>query len=201
VSESLGSTGGPTFSFTREASDQQLVLAVVHRDDEALAEIYLRHAGPAFALGKRVLWDGGLAEEVVQEVFVKLWIDPGRFNPARGSLRSFLLAQIYSLAVDVLRSESARRGREERDARLAAEAGCDVEHEVADILLAEHLRDVLSELPDSESKPIELAYFGGLSYREVARVLSEAEGTVKSRIRAGLTRMRNSQDLRIRLAR
>jgi RNA polymerase sigma-70 factor (ECF subfamily) len=201
VGESLGSNEMAPAPAEKEASDEELVLAIARRRDDALAEAYRRHAGPVFTLSKRLLWDGGLAEEVVQEVFVKLWIEPGRFDPARGTLRSFLIAQTHSRAVDVLRSESARRRREERKAPMAAAAGCDVEHEVAAIMLADHVRDGMSEIPDSERKPIELAYFEGYSYREVARILGEAEGTVKSRIRAGLKRMRNSQELRIGLYR
>jgi RNA polymerase sigma-70 factor (ECF subfamily) len=176
----------------KDASDERLVLAIARWRDDALAEAYRRHAGPAFALAKRLLWDAGVAEEVVQEVFVKLWHDPERFDSARGTLRSFLLAQTHSRSVDLLRSETARRRREEREARATAEAGYDLQSEVGDIMVAEHVRDALSEIPETERKPIELAYFGGHSYREVAQLLGEPEGTVKSRIRAGLKRMHGS---------
>ncbi|HEV8063623.1 MAG TPA: sigma-70 family RNA polymerase sigma factor [Acidimicrobiales bacterium] len=170
-------------------SDERLVLAIARWRDDALAEVYRRHAGPVFALARRLLWDQGVAEEVVQEVFLKLWHDPERFDAARGTLRSFLLAQAHSRSVDLLRSEGARRRREEREARMTAEAGYDVEHEVGDIVVADHVKQALSGIPEAERAPIELAYFGGHSYREVAQMLGEPEGTVKSRIRSGMKRM------------
>jgi len=174
------------------ASDERLVLAIARWRDDALAEAYRRHAGPAFALAKRVLWDVGVAEEIVQEVFVRLWHEPDRFDPARGTLRSFLLAQVHSRSVDFLRSETARRNREEKEARSTAQSGYNLEDEVHNVLEGEHIREALDAIPESERKPIELAYFGGHSYREVAQLLGEPEGTVKSRIRAGLRRMHES---------
>jgi len=122
-----------------EASDTALVLAVARYRQEALAETYRRHAGSVFALAKRVIGDPVLAEEVVQEVFLRLWNDPDKFDPARGSLRSYLLAQTQGRAVDLLRSEGSRRRREETEARQAAESGYDIEHEVWDLDLAEHV--------------------------------------------------------------
>src|SRR5918996_5186319 len=104
----------------REASDSSLMLAVGRWHQEALAEIYRRHAGSVFGLARRVLTDKVLAEEVVQEVFTQLWNHPERFDPERGSLRAFLLAHAHGRSVDLLRSEVARKLREQRDARLAA---------------------------------------------------------------------------------
>ena len=172
------------------ASDAQLVVAIGRWRQEALAEAYRRHAGAVMALASRVLASRNLAEEVVQEVFVRLWNDADRFDPARGSLRSWLLAQAHGRAVDLLRSESARKAREERDVRGRAESGYDLEHEVFDLAVAEQVRDALTALPADERRAIELAYFGGLTYREVAVRLDQPEGTVKSRIRAGLKRLR-----------
>jgi RNA polymerase sigma-70 factor (ECF subfamily) len=171
------------------ASDPSLVLAVARFDESALAELYRRHAGAVFALAKRVLWDQALAEEVVQEVFLRFWSQPERFDSERGSLRSYLLALTHGQAVDQLRSEGSRREREKRDARATAESGYDLEREVWDLALAEHVREALSSLPHAERRAIELAYFGGCTYREVATLLEEPEGTVKSRIRAGLRRL------------
>lgn len=174
----------------REASDPALVVAIGRWREDALAEAFRRHAGAVLALARRVLGDAALGEEVVQEVFLKLWSAPERFDPARGSLRSFLLAQAHGRAVDMLRSNSSRRRREERDASLSADSGYDIEREVWDLAVAEHLQDVVKNLPVDERRAIELAYFGGHTYREVATMLGQPEGTVKSRIRSGLKRMR-----------
>ena len=172
------------------ASDAVLVLAIGRYRQEALAEAYRRHAGAVFGLARRLLSRQNLAEEVVQEVFLRLWNNPERFEPARGTLRSYLLAQTHGRAVDLLRSEGSRRAREERDARSTAEAGYDLEHEVWDLATADQVRRALQALPDGERDAIQLAYFGGHTYREVAVRLGEPEGTVKSRIRAGLKRLR-----------
>ncbi|MEZ5247788.1 MAG: sigma-70 family RNA polymerase sigma factor [Ilumatobacteraceae bacterium] len=171
-------------------SDAGLVLALARYRHEALAEVYRRHAGAVFGLAKRLLGDQARAEEVVQEVFLRLWNHPERFDPERGSLRSFLLAQAHSRSVDVLRSEAARRRREERDAQHHAESGYDLDRQVWDLALAEHVRTAMEKLHPGERAAVELAYFGGRTYREVAAELGEPEGTVKSRIRNGLKRLR-----------
>ncbi|MFN2503077.1 MAG: RNA polymerase sigma factor [Acidimicrobiales bacterium] len=172
------------------ASDAALVLAIGRWREDALAEAYRRHAGAAFGLARRLLGDKERAEEVLQEVFLRLWHRPDRFDPERGSLRSYLLAQTHGRAVDLLRSETSRRRREERDARATAESSPDIEQEVVDHTVAERVKDVVAALPPEERKAIQLAYFGGHTYREVAVMLDAPEGTVKSRIRSGLRRMR-----------
>jgi RNA polymerase sigma-70 factor, ECF subfamily len=174
-----------------ELSDAQLVVSIARYREEALAEAYRRHGGAVFGLSRRLLRDPALGEEIVQEVFLRLWEHPERFDPDRGSLRSYLLAQCHGRSVDLLRSDTARRRREERDLRRTAESGYDLEHEVWDMSVAERVKDALIALPAGERQAIELAYFGGHTYREVAVMLDEAEGTVKSRIRAGLRRMRD----------
>ena len=174
----------------RDASDAILVVGVGRYRQEALAEAYRRHAGAVFALARRLLVDRAMAEEVVQEVFLRLWHRPDKFDPERGSLRSFLLAQTHGRSVDILRSEVSRRQREERDARETAEAGYDIEHAVVDLAVADEVREAMAVLPAGERAAIELAYFGGHTYREVASLLDEPEGTVKSRIRSGLRRLR-----------
>ena len=174
----------------QEMSDGGLVVAIGRYREDALAEAYRRHAGAVFSLARRVLADLTAAEEVVQEVFLRLWTQPDKFDPGRGSLRSYLLAQTHGRSVDLLRSNISRRRREEREARQTAEGGYDLEHEVWDLAVADQVKQVVAVLPVAERKAIELAYFGGHTYREVATLLGEPEGTVKSRIRAGLKRMR-----------
>jgi RNA polymerase sigma-70 factor (ECF subfamily) len=154
--------------------------------------VYRRNAGPVFGLARRVLGDAAVAEEVVQEVFLRLWHEPGRYDPERGSLRTFLLSQVHSRSVDMLRSDTARRQREVRDARSTASGQYDVEHEFLDIAVAQGVRDAMGVLQPSERSAIELAYFGGHTYREVASILGEPEGTIKSRIRSGMRRMQSS---------
>lgn len=173
-----------------QASDDALVVAIGRWRQDALAETYRRHAGAVFGLARRVLASRELAEEIVQEAFLWLWDHPDRFDPARGSLRTFLLSHAHHRAVDVVRSEVSRRAREERQHRDQAEAGYDLEHEVLDMAIASNVREALDGLPPDERRPIEMAYFGGRTYREVAVILDQPEGTVKTRIRSGLRRLR-----------
>jgi len=172
------------------ADDATLALAVRDRDERALSELYNRHVGPCLGLARRVLGDRTLGEEVVQEVFVRLWREPERFEPGRGSMRSFLMAQVHGRSVDLLRAETARRAREEREALRRVDVDIDLEREVLQLTEAEAVRRALATLSDGEREAIELAYFGGHTYREVATLLEQPEGTVKSRIRAGLLRLR-----------
>ncbi len=174
-----------------DVSDATLAVAIGRFDQRALAEAYRRHAGAVFGLARRLLSDTARAEEIVQEVFVRLWNEPLRFDPERGTLRSFLLANAHGRSVDLIRSDVARRTREERDAHRTADAGYDIAHEVWDMALASHVRDAMNALSEDERAAIELAYFGGLTYREAAGQLGAAEGTVKSRIRSGLKRLRS----------
>ena len=173
-----------------KVSDSAVVLAIAGSRPDALSEAYRRHGEAVLGLARRLLSDGALAEEVRQEVFLRLWNHADRFDPERGALRSYLLAQTHGRAVDVVRREIARCRREERDAERAVEPDYDLEREVQELLVAEHVRAALTELSDGERRAIELAYFGGFSYRQVAAILGECEGTVKGRIRSALRRLR-----------
>ena len=170
-------------------SDSVLVVAVARRNQAALAELYRRHGGSLFCAALRVLSVRELAEEVVQDIFIRLWRSPERFDPARGSLRAYLLAQCHGRAVDIVRSESARRRWEESTAN-RAEAHDVVEEEVLDFVIGEKVRAAVGTLCRVEREAISLAYFGGHSYVDVASILGIPEGTAKSRIRSGLARLR-----------
>ncbi|HXA33828.1 MAG TPA: sigma-70 family RNA polymerase sigma factor [Acidimicrobiales bacterium] len=174
------------------ASDANLVVAIARWHEPAMAEAYRRHGGAVHALARRLLRHQPSAEEITQEVFLDLWQHPEKFDAQRGTLRSFLLARTHGKSVDLIRSEESRKAREERTSRHTATAGYDVEHQVFDLVVADQVKESMAELPDDMRQPIELAYFGGHTYREVAVILHAAEGTVKSRIRTGLTRLRAS---------
>ena len=148
-----------------------------------------RSRRPTAATPERV--SDSRAEEIIQEVFVRLWNEPNRYDPERGTLRSFLLAHTHGRSVDLIRADAARRRREEREAREQADGGYDIAHEVWDLALAGHVREAMETLHPGEREAIELAYFGGLTYKEAAEQLGEPEGTVKSRIRSGLKRLRS----------
>lgn len=169
--------------------DTALVVAVGRFQEQALAEVYRRHGGSAYALASRVLRDDARAEEVTQDVFLRLWEQPERFDPSRGSLRSYLLVQAHRRAVDLLRQDTARTERHARAAQMEAAPGYSLEDEIWDLTVSERVKEAFASLPDGERNAIELAYFGGHTYREVASILAEPEGTIKSRIRSGLRRL------------
>ena len=172
-----------------QLSDIGLVVAITRRQRDALAEVYRRH-GERVHRRARVVVGESLADEVVQEVFLRLWQEPERFQPHRGVLRTFLLKQAHGRAVDLLRSENARRARESADVHQKTNAGAEVEDAALARLAGEDLWRALSSLHDGERDAIALAYFAGHTYREVADLLEQPEGTVKGRIRSGLARLR-----------
>jgi RNA polymerase sigma-70 factor (ECF subfamily) len=171
--------------------DRTLVDAIMRRDEVALAEAVRRHRGAVLGFALRLVGDEARAEDIAQEVFVRLWERASRYDGQRGALRVFLLAVTHSLAYDVLRSDTARRAREQRDA--AQRTGAPVvavESQVVARSVATAVREALAGLPEPERNAVGLAYLDGHSYRAVARILGEPEGTVKSRIRNGLSKLR-----------
>jgi RNA polymerase sigma-70 factor (ECF subfamily) len=160
-------------------------------DESALREAYREHGPAVLGLATRVLGNAAIAEDVMQDVFVHLWQHPDRFDPARGRLRSYLLAMTHSRAVDRLRAEASQRRRIDA-VRREPQNSVDVDPTRA--LTADDtntsVRHALAGLPSDQRVPIEMAYFGGLSYRDVAVALEEPEGTIRYRIRAGMQKMR-----------
>jgi len=174
-----------------ESPDRDWSRRLIAGDEHALREAFRAHAPAVLGLATRVLGNEAAAEDVLQDVFVRLWERPETFDPARGRLRSYLLAMTHSRAVERLRAEDSQRRRAEalrRDAvtTTAIEPGDDLAVQTTGTAV----RRALAGLPPDQRAPIEMAYFGGLSYREVAVALDEPEGTIRYRIRAGMQKMR-----------
>jgi RNA polymerase sigma-70 factor (ECF subfamily) len=157
-------------------------------DESALTEVYDQYASFVYGLALRVIGDPRAAEDVSQDVFVAIWERPEAFDPERGSLRTWLGTLAHRRAVDYVRREEARRRRAERDASRRASVP-DVEEIAVALVTAERVREALDLLPDEQRRAIQLAYFGGKTYRQVAEVLGIPEGTAKSRLRLGLRRI------------
>lgn len=185
-------SGGSSVADLAGLPDVDVVVALADGDQAALAEIYGRYGGAVWAVARRVCGDRTLAEDVTQTVFTDLWRRPHRFDPSRGALRPWLVAQAHARAVDTVRSETARRRRHDREAQLAPPAIPDVKSEVHLAAQSDQVRRALARLDHDEREAIVLSYFGGHSYRETAALLGAPEGTVKSRIRRGLVGLRRA---------
>jgi RNA polymerase sigma-70 factor, ECF subfamily len=178
-----------------EPTDALAAARLVAGDDYALAEVFDRHAPAVYGAALRVLGDGSAAQDVVQDVFVELWCSPGRYDPAAGPLRTFLLVLARHRAVDLVRSELRRVARQERHYRLTPRwAQPSPGDEVADADAAGVVREAIQRLPQGQRQVIELAYFQGLSCREVALAAGIPEGTAKSRLRLALTKLETLLD-------
>lgn len=157
-------------------------------EEGALNEIYDQFSSFVYGLALRVIGDARAAEDVSQDVFVTVWERPAAFDPDRGSLRTWLGTLAHRRAVDHVRREEARRRRAIKDAARPVSTP-DVEEMALALVTAERVRSALDTLPDDQRRAIQLAYFGGKTYRQVAEVLGIPEGTAKSRLRLGLRRI------------
>ena len=167
-----------------------LVARLAAGDDRALAEAFDSLGWAVHMTALRVLRDAVLAEDVVQDVFVQLWCNPDRFDERLGSLRTYLMLCARHRAQDLLRGELRRGGREVRYQRLIpAQRERSPGDEVVDAATQSAVRDAVRSLPPDQREVVELAYFGGLSYRDVARTVGIAEGTAKSRLRLALAKL------------
>jgi RNA polymerase sigma-70 factor (ECF subfamily) len=182
---------------TGATSEGELAVALLAHIEEAHAYVFRHYASIVAQASRSVLHHRGQVDDVVQSVFEGLWRHPARFDPTRGSLAHYLKLGARTRSIDVVRSESARSERSVRFLRHAAE-GRNVEDDVIAAASNGDIRRTLHLLPERERKPIELAYFGGSTYRMVAAQLGLPEGTVKSRIRSGLAHLRDLDPIRTR---
>jgi RNA polymerase sigma-70 factor (ECF subfamily) len=172
--------------------DEQLLEAIARGAESALRELYDRFAGPMWAVARRLVGDDCRAEDVVQDVFVRLWERAGDYDSARGTVRTWLLVQVRSRSIDVIRSERARSDRERHHDPTVIDL---TNMRTPDEVIAREFESssvvrALDHLPPPQRQAIELAFFDGLSYRQIAKMLELPEGTVKGRIRLALERLR-----------
>ena len=173
-------------------SDEALVALVSRSDESALAELYDRIGGTAYGLAYRVLRDEALAEDAVQEAFLGLWRSAGSFVPERAKASTWILTLVHRRAVDVVRREQRRRTEPLEAAPEPAEGSAE---EAAWLRLdRERVQAALAQLPDQQREAIELAYYGGYTQSELADRLGQPIGTIKSRMFAGLARLRELLD-------
>ena len=168
-----------------------LLILVARGDHEAFEQIYDRMAGPVYGVVRQVLRDPAQSEEVAQEVLLEIWRTASRFDPDRGSAAAWALTIAHRRAVDRVRSENASSLREHKAAPDVSRGDDDIADVVAESLDYQRVRRCLDGLTELQRESIRLAYYGGYSYPQVAQLLGVALGTVKTRIRDGLIRMRD----------
>ena len=173
----------------RPWAERVLVERLSGGDETALADLYDRYAGFVYGLALRTLVDPQAAEDITQEVFVSLWQHPERIDSQRGTLRGFIGTLTHRRAVDAVRREEAHRRREARVARGDEVTVPDIADTVLRADTSGRVRTALEVLPDAQRRALELAYFHGYTYRQVADVLDIPEGTAKSRLRLALARI------------
>ena len=190
----MGAVSPPVRRPEDPAADADLLRRLRAGDRTAVDDLYERFRRPAFALARRILADDSLAEDVLQEVFLGVWRDPSAYDRARGSFSSWLLAVVHHKAVDAVRREESQRRRQtlaEEDLALDEPgAARDVEEEAWTRVVAEQVRSALGSLSAPQREALTLAYYGGYTQREVAALTGTPLGTVKTRMLAGMRRLR-----------
>lgn len=174
--------------------DANLIQLVMARDGQAFRGLFDRHAALANGLAFRIVRQSQLAEDIVQEAFLAVWQEPQRYDPSRGSVRSWLMGIVHHRAVDTVRREQAHRRRAEKAAASEIDVDPDPMDEVVSALTldaeAPRLREALSRLPQSQREVIERMYFDGFSQTHIAEATGVPLGTVKSRTLLGMRRLR-----------
>lgn len=174
---------------------EMLIRCVARGDEQAFAELYDHVAGPVLGVVTRILRDRAQSEEVTQEVLLELWLKAGQFNGT--SVLAWVMTMAHHRAVDRVRYEHASADREQRAGQLSERRPYDEVVEAAlESLERQEVRAALDDLTELQRRSIVLAYYGGYTYREVAEVLHKPAGTVKTRMRDGLIRLRNSLGVR-----
>ncbi|HEX6030278.1 MAG TPA: sigma-70 family RNA polymerase sigma factor [Tepidiformaceae bacterium] len=196
----VGRVEAEDFAVRSNWTDEALMLAVTARDESAFAVLYERYVDLVYSAAVRVLGDSQLAEDAAQDVFVRLWRRPETFVAERGRFVSWLMSVTRNRAVDELRARGRRRKREgvalaePDEAHIISECQAEDDPVRAAQLHEEQtaVRRALRELPSDQKVALELAYFGGLTQQEIAVRLHEPLGTVKTRIRLGMQKLRRA---------
>jgi RNA polymerase sigma-70 factor (ECF subfamily) len=188
-------TNATAIATAQEATSEQLLVDAASGDQQAFTVLVERIRPQAMRVARGVVRDPSISEEVAQEVLTEVWLKADRFDPEKGTVTGWVATLTRRRAVDRVRSEQAGRNRDDRVARRSHVREVDVVADEVELRL-EHwqVRKALTELSERQREAIELAYFGGHTYRDVARVLGIPEGTAKSRLRDGLVRLREALD-------
>jgi RNA polymerase sigma-70 factor, ECF subfamily len=168
--------------------DLASVTAIKSGDQSAMAELYDRYSSVVYAVALRVLGDTGAAEDVLQEIFLQLWRNPGAFDSARGSLGAWLAVITRNRAIDALRKRRPETDIEDVIVSVAPDLAGEADRSRA----AAKVRDVLGSMPTAQRSALEMAYFEGMSHSEISSKTGEPLGTIKTRIRSGLIALRKA---------
>ena len=191
----LAVLGRPTApSQDQRLADQAALARMAQGDHSALAELYDRNARLVFSLALRILQNRADAEDVVQDVFAQVWAQAGRYDTTRGAVAAWMLTMARSRAIDRLRSRSSRP-ETAAEARVVEDVPDSTARQDLQLLTAEQVKSLqgaLKELPEAQRVALELAYYEGLTHMEIADRLSEPLGTVKTRIRQAVIKLRES---------
>lgn len=176
-------------------ADEDLMPLLAAKDATAFEVFYDRHGGAAFSLAYRIVGDRQSAEDVTQEALLSIWRSGARFDRARGSVRGWTLGIVRNRAIDHLRRDAGRAPKLAFDAQEMLESRPSEDLTDVEALRRETAREVgvaLDDLPDDQSRVIQLAFFGGFSHSEIAKMLNEPLGTIKGRMRLGMEKIRAS---------